>query len=100
MFLKRNLIAIPISDFLIPLVTLSTLSPIVLQADNCYNWLLQIFILSKSCISLEQPHPRNCGLLNLGAVQPRSLQDWPRLTIEYHHTFTFKPKLYRHLFYF
>ena len=29
-----------------------------------------------------------------------SLQDWPRLTIENHHTFTFKPNLYPHLFLF
>jgi len=61
--------------------TLSTLSTVVLQADNCYNWLLQLFILSKSCISLEQPPPQNCGLLHLGAVKPSSLQDWPSLTI-------------------
>jgi len=32
--------------------------------------------------------------------QPSSLQDWSRLTIENHHTFTFKPNLYSYLFYF
>ena len=71
--------------------TLSTLSSVVLQTDNCYDWLhvLQLFILSKSCISLEQPPPWNCGLIHLGAVQPSRLQDWPCLTIEKHHTFTF-----------
>ena len=80
--ITHNLIANPISDFLIPLCkTLSTLSLIILQADNCYDWWLHFFILSKSCISLEQPPPRNCGLPHLGAVQPSSLQDWPRLTI-------------------
>ena len=92
--ITHNLIAIPIS-----IKTLSTLSPVVLQADNCYDWLLQLFILSKSCISLEQPFAQNCGLPNLGTVQPISLQDWPRLTIETHHTFTFKPNLYSYLFY-
>ena len=100
--ITRNLIAIPISDFLIPLVRPSRhyhlLSYRLITA--IYDWLLQFFILSKSCISLEQPPPRNCGLLHLGAVQPSSLQDWPCLTIENHHTFTFKPNLYPHLFYF
>ena len=87
--ITHNLFAIPIFDFLIPLETLktlSTISPVVLQADNCYDWLLQIFIQAKSCISLEQPLIRNCGLLHIGAVQPSSLQDWSHLTIENHHT--------------
>ena len=45
--INHNLIAIPISDFIIP--------PLVLQAVNCYNWVSQIFILSKSCVPLEHP---------------------------------------------
>ena len=91
------LIAILISYFLIPLVSPSRhYLPVVLQADNCYDWLLQIFNLSKSRISLEQPPPWNCGLLHHGAVQPSSLQDWPRLTIENH--YNFKPNLYSYLF--
>ena len=94
--ITHNLIAIPISDFLIPRVRPSRhYHPL---PDNCYDWLLQFFILYKSCISLEQPPPWNCGLLHLGTVQPSSLQDWPRLTIENQHTFTFKPNLYSHLF--
>ena len=93
-----NLIDIPISDFLIPLVRLSRhYHPLSYRLITA-TWLLQFFILSKSRILLEQPPPRNCGLLHLGAVQPSSLQDWPRLTIEYNHTFT--PYLYSHLVYF
>ena len=73
--------------------TILTLSPLVLQAANCYEW-LQIFILSKRCYSLEQPFARNCGLPHLGAVQSSSLQDWSLLTKGNHHTFIFKPNQY------
>ena len=40
-----------------------------------YLYSVQIVILSKSCISLEQPLTQNCGLLHLVAVQPSRLQD-------------------------
>ena len=68
--ITHNLIANPISDFLIPLV----------RRSRHYHPLSYRLITAttddyKSCISLEQPPPRNCGLLHLGAVQPSSLQD-------------------------
>jgi len=81
--ITHNLIAILISDFLIPLVRSSRhyhpLSYRLITATTDYY---KCSFFSKSCISLEQPPPRNGGLLHLGAVQPSSLQDWPRLTIE------------------
>ena len=53
-----NLIAIPISDFLIPLVRPSRYyHPLSYRLITATTDLLQIFILSKSCISLEQPSP-------------------------------------------
>ena len=70
--ITHNLIAIPISDFLIPRVR---------HSRQYHPLSYRFFILFKSCISLGQPFARNCGLSHLGTVQPSNLPDWSRLTI-------------------
>ena len=55
--LAHNLTVFPMSDFLIPLEKPS--QQYNLQADNCYDWLLHVFIIScKSCIPLENFCPK------------------------------------------
>jgi len=91
----HNLIAIPLSDFLIPLVS----------SSRHYHSLSYMLITATTDYYMFSFFPRavihwNNLPLETGAVQPSRLQDWPRLTIEHHHTFTFKPNLYPHLSYF
>ena len=80
--ITNNLIVILISDFLIPLIRPSQhYHPLSYGLITATDWLLQFFILSNSCIQLEQPFAGNCGLPLLGTVQSSSLQYWSRLTI-------------------
>ena len=84
------LIAILISYFLIPLVSPSRhYHSLSLYADNCYDWLLNLFILSKSSPSKLWSAPP-CISSTKQSARP----------IENHHSFTFKPNLYSHLFNF
>ena len=94
--ITHNLIAIPISDFLIPLVRPSQhyhpLSyRLITATTDYYNF---------SFFPRAVFHWNNLPLETVACSTSCSLQDWPRLTIENHQTSTFNPNLYPHLFYF
>ena len=81
--ITHNLIAIPISDFLIPLVRPSRhyhplAYRLITATTDYYNYsFFPRAVFQWNNLPLET----HCGLFHLWAIQPSSLQDWPRLTI-------------------